>query len=276
MILYPDEFPVDNFLRSFRDESGDCESRIKSVANLLSAEGLAASIWESKIELYDTPLEQLNFPDGIKRLIIKFTKPKEETAHDLLCTWCSDQYLSIFCLPEEYVIGTRAYASEMMLNNRYRSLPRQLLPLEELSKLERDLYECSNCLGINVNKSLPHCLQLKNLPQDIATIPVFHGLKIDGHGDLFAIRCAIFIIDEDRFLVINDRTAGAEELMQAVFDSKDDPGALERYILYLEVDLLPDDFDFDEFCLTDGTDGEISSFNEEGDSFLYDTEAEED
>lgn len=251
MILYPDEFPVDNFLQAFRNESGDTVDRIKSLSHLLSQEGLAASIWETRIELYDNPLNILDFPDEIKRLVIKFTKRKDETAHDLMCVWCSDQYMQMYRLEEQYILGTRAYASELTFNNPYRSYPRQLLPVEELSKVERDVYNCSESLGATVNKSLPHCLQFANLPEDITTMPVFHGLKIDGEGELFAIRCALIIINEDSILAINDRVDGAQDLMQAVFDAKHDPTALEQYIYYLEVDLLPDDFEFDEFYLTD-------------------------
>lgn len=271
MILYPDEFPVDNFLQAFRNESGDIVDRIKSLSHLLSQEGLAASIWETRIELYDNPLNILAFPDEIKRLVIKFTKRKDETAHDLMCAWCSDQYLQMYGLEEQYVLGTRAYASELMFNNPYRSYPRQLLPVKELSKVERDIFECSESLGATVNKSLPHCLQFGNLPADITTMPVFHGLKIDGAGELFAIRCALIIIDEDRVLAINDRVDGAPELMQAVFDAKNDPTALEQYIFYLEVDLLPDDFEFDEFYLSDD-ENRSEDYSAEAGNYLYDSD----
>ena len=43
------------------------------------------------------------------------------------------------------------------------------------------------------------------------------------------------------FLAINDRVDDGHELMQEVFSAKDDLSVFSRYILYLEVDLLPDD-----------------------------------
>jgi len=255
MILYPDEFPVDDFMREYRknelDEDGI--SRIHRLFPLLEEKGLAASIWETKIELYDDPLNVLKFPDEIKRLIISFTKPKGETAHDLICTWCSPKYLDIYRLKRDDVVGFRANASELHVDSEYRSWPRHMLPLGELSDVERDIYHCSEHLGYTVNQCLPDCVMLWDLPEDIIQMPVFHGLKVDGNHELFGIRCALMFIDETKFLAINDRVEDGEELMQAVFDAKDDLSVLSRYIFYLEVDLLPDDILFDVDVLISGS-----------------------
>lgn len=264
MILYPDQFPVDNFMQRFREESGDPVGRIKRLYGLLEEFGLAASIWETKIELYDDPLNVLRFPDGVKRLIIKFTKPANETAADLICTWCSPRYLDIYRLEEEHVVGTRANASELHRDSPYRLWPRHLLPLDEMSKMERDIYHCSDHLGHTVNQCLPACLQMFNLPDDIVQMPVFHGLKIDGDNKLFGIRCALMFIDESMkmILAINDRIDDGREheLMANVFAAKQDPSVLSRYIFYLEVDLIVDDLDLDELL---GFDELLSQKNDE-------------
>jgi len=200
MILYPDEFPVDDFMREYRtnelDEDGI--SRIHRLYPLLEEKNLAASIWETKIELYDDPLNVLKFPDEIKRLIISFTKPKSETAHDLICTWCSPKYLDIYRLKNDDVVGFRANASELHVDSKYRSWPRHMLPLKELSDVERDIYHCSEHLGYTVNQCLPDCVMLWDLPEDIIQMPVFHGLKVDGNHVLFGIRCALMFIDETK------------------------------------------------------------------------------
>lgn len=242
-ILYPDEFPVDEFVREFRKADGDFMERIKRLYMLLEDAGLAASIWETKVELYDDPLNVLKFPDDVKRLIITFTKPRSETAHDLICTWCSPAYLEMYQLPSKDVIGSRANASELHRDSPYRSWPRHLLPVDELSVVERNIFFCSEHLGYTVNRCLPECIQLWNLPEEIKSIPVFHGLKVDGKHDLFAIRCALMFIDGTRFLAINDRVDNGNELMEEVLAAKSDPSVLSRYILYLELDLLPDDLD---------------------------------
>jgi len=245
MILYPDEFPLGEFLRQYKlatqNRAVDPIEKIKLLYPLLESEGLAASIWETKIELYEDPLNILEFPDEIKRIIIGFTKAKGETAHDLICTWCSPRYLDIYKLKKEDVVGFRANASELHRDSPYRAWPRHMLPLESLSETERNIFRCSESLGFTVNQCLQDCLCLSRLPNDIIQTPVFAGLKVDGDHDLFSIRCCLLFIDESRFLAINDRTNDGERLKQAIFEAGNDHSTLSRYIFYLEVDLLDDE-----------------------------------
>jgi hypothetical protein len=115
----------------------------------------------------------------------------------------------------------------------------------DLTEMEKTVYECSEHLGVTVNQSLPKCLRLYDLPDDITTTPVFHGLKIDGDNELFAIRCALLFVSPTIFLAINDRVDNGDQLLASVYQAveNNDLESLSEYIFYLEVDLLPEDLE---------------------------------
>jgi len=246
-ILYPDEFPVDEFLREFREApEEDYVNRIKKLYPLLEENGLAATIWESKVELDDNPVNMLNIPDNIKRMITGFMMDKSATRHDLICDWCSPLYLNVEKLSAKDMVGLRANASQLRLDSQYRKLPRHKLPLSKLSGAERSVHFCTEVLGPCVNQVLPECPTLWNLPDDIIQIPVFHTFQIDGANEVSAMRVALMFIDQNKILAISGRLNNALGVMQGVLDAHDDIALLSRYISYLEVDLLPDDWLFED------------------------------
>jgi len=259
-VLYPDEFPIDDFLRGFREApEEDYVTRIKKLYSLLEKNGLAATIWESKVDLDDNPINMLNIPDEIKRMITGFTMDKSDTPHDLICDWCSPLYLDFEQLSAKDMVGFRANASQLRLDSEYRELPRHKLPLSELSVTERSVHHCTEVLSPVVNQVLPDCPKLWELPDDIIQVPVFHTFQIDGANEVSAMRVAVMFIDQNKILAINDRLNDALEVMQDIFDARGDMNILSRYISYLEVDLIPDDLLWDCEDVLAGTCDSVSS-----------------